>query len=199
MIDWLIDWSDDWFFGKSLTHFSAKTFTKSYVFLQVSTGSNHRDMPWQPVEPEREMQPRELKAQGKEKVSQKLEKKHFELSSVFWWNVRRDKKRKCRHSTKSGRDYLDAERTSCLMSTHWNTVSSNRQPKVLSLFSSILWFDWVSSMFCNSTDCASSIPTSNSTFPGLGFESQSRQSINQSINHSINQSTTQSINQSINR
>ena len=45
-----------------------------------------------------------------------------------------------------GHDYLDAERASCLMNTHWNTVSSKRPSS-----------------------------TSNSTFPGLGFESQSRQ------------------------
>ena len=64
-------------------------------------------------------------------------------------------------------DYLDQERASCLMHTHWTTVYRG-----------------------------SSNSTSNSTFPGLGFESPSRQfslwfqwqliSINQSINQSIN-------------
>ena len=63
----------------------------------------------------------------------------------------------------SGHDYLDAERASCLMNAHWNTVWSNRPSSI-----------------------------SNSPFPGLGFKSQSRQlftmwlqwqliSINQSI------------------
>ena len=46
----------------------------------------------------------------------------------------------------SGHDYLDAERASCLMNTHWNTVWRNRPSS-----------------------------TENSTFPGLRFEPQSRQ------------------------
>ena len=48
------------------------------------------------------------------------------------------------------------------MNTHWNTMSSNRNHTALSLFSS-------------TAHCGSSSSTSNSTFPGLGFESQSRQ------------------------
>ena len=52
----------------------------------------------------------------------------------------------CVFISTSGHDYLDAERASCLMNTHWNTVWSNRPRSI-----------------------------ANSTFPGLGFESQSRQ------------------------
>ena len=66
------------------------------------------------------------------------------------------------HAHSSGHDYLDGERASCPMNTHWNTVSSNRHHRALSLFSS-------------TACCASSLSISHSTFPGLGFESQSRQ------------------------
>ena len=59
----------------------------------------------------------------------------------------------------SGHDFLDAQRGSCLMNTHWDTVSSNRNHKALSLFSSTAY-------------CASSTSTSNSTFPHMGFEPQ---------------------------
>ena len=62
----------------------------------------------------------------------------------------------------SGHDYFDAERGSCLMNTHWATVWSNRKHRALSLFSS-------------TACCAISSSIWNSTFPGLGFESQSRQ------------------------
>ena len=51
----------------------------------------------------------------------------------------------------SGHDYLDAERASCLMNTHWNTVWSNRHHRALSLFSS-------------TSCCGSSSSTSNYTF-----------------------------------
>ena len=70
----------------------------------------------------------------------------------------------------SGHDYLDAEWASCPMNTHWNTVH-----------------------------CASSISTSNSAFPGLGFESQSRQFVcdvtpmTTHINQSIDQVITKNI------
>ena len=75
---------------------------------------------------------------------------------------RRTKKRQCRITHTSGHDYLDAERASCLMSTHWHTVSSNRHHRALSLFSSTAW-------------CGSSSSTANTSFPGLGFEPQSKQ------------------------
>ena len=47
----------------------------------------------------------------------------------------------------SGPDYLDAERVSCLMNTHWNTVWSNGNHRALSLFFSVeLLF------FCSTTE-----------------------------------------------
>ena len=67
---------------------------------------------------------------------------------------------------------LDAERGSCLMHTHWNTVSNNRQSlSAFPVFLNRAWFDCVSSVCCNAAYCGSS----SSTFPGQGFESQSRQ------------------------
>ena len=50
---------------------------------------------------------------------------------------RRTKKRQCRITHTSGHDYLDAERASCLMNSHWNTVWSYRHHRALSLFSSL--------------------------------------------------------------
>ena len=70
----------------------------------------------------------------------------------------------------SGHDYLDAERASCLINTHWNTVWSNGQSWGVFPVSFTAWFDCVLSVCCNSAYCASS----SSTFPGLGFEPQSR-------------------------
>ena len=55
---------------------------------------------------------------------------------------------------------------------HREAIGNHRAP---SLFSSTAWFDCVSSVCCNSACCGSSSSTSNSTFPGLGFESHSRQ------------------------
>ena len=67
-----------------------------------------------------------------------------------------------RYTYTSEHDYLDAERVNCLTNTHWNTVWSNRYHRALPLFSS-------------TACCGTSSSISNSMFPGLGFESQSRQ------------------------
>ena len=64
---------------------------------------------------------------------------------------------------------LTRERASCPMNTHWNTVWSNRQSK--GAFPVFLY----GGVCCSSACCASSAFTSKSMFPGLGFESQSRQ------------------------
>ena len=67
------------------------------------------------------------------------------------------------HTHTSGHDYLDAEKASCLMKTHWNAVWSNRENhRALSFFSS--------------TSCcgSSSFPSKIHVFQVWGFESQSR-------------------------
>ena len=52
----------------------------------------------------------------------------------------------------SGHDYLDAERVSCLMNTHWNTVWSIRCNRgTFSVFLYRAWFDCVSSVCCASS------------------------------------------------
>ena len=56
-------------------------------------------------------------------------------------------------------DYLDAERASCLMNTHWNTVWSNGESQGAFPVPSTAWFDRVSSVCCNSAYCASSSST----------------------------------------
>ena len=66
----------------------------------------------------------------------------FRSLFVYFWK----KQRKSVPTYTFGHDYLDAERASCPMNTHWNTMWNNRPSS-----------------------------TENSTFPGLGFEFQSRQ------------------------
>ena len=77
----------------------------------------------------------------------------------------------------SGHEYLDSERASSLWTLIGALCEAIGNHRALPLFSSTAWFDCVSSLCCNSPYCASSSSssTSNSTFQGLGFESQSRQ------------------------
>ena len=60
------------------------------------------------------------------------------------------------------------------MNTHWNTVSSNRHHRALSLFSSTAWFDWVSSVCYHLAYCGRSSSTSIPHFH-VWIESQPRQ------------------------
>ena len=79
--------------------------------------------------------------QTRPEVSSNLE--YFFASSDFLLRKNLQKRKTLLDAYTSGHHYLDTERVSCLMNTHWNTLSSNRPSS-----------------------------TSNSTFPGLGFEPQ---------------------------
>ena len=68
------------------------------------------------------------------------------------------------HTLTSGHDYLEGERRSCLMNTHWNTVSSNRLCQFHFHFKFHVFHVW-----------GSNPSQGHSMFPRLGFESQSRQ------------------------
>ena len=93
----------------------------------------------------------------------------------------------------SGHDHLDAERASCLMNTHWNTVWNNKHHWALSLFSS--------TAACAAIHHTVPVPVplqisrfqvwgsnpsqGNSTFPGWGFQSQSKQFLWHDSNENI--------------